>query len=125
MTISFFLFFLCNHNGWLQIYEERKKLALTLKDTKSVVGLLEGVIGVIVHLLFAIGYLIVFQVSRGRAGLGGRGRRRPAGPQAGQAAGRGGDRPGSAAGRAGRSLQGGRQSNQGATPSVCPFLQRP
>ncbi|GAX78241.1 hypothetical protein CEUSTIGMA_g5683.t1 [Chlamydomonas eustigma] len=44
------------------IYKERKKLALTLKDTKSVVAKLELVCGVVIHIAFMFIYLYIFQV---------------------------------------------------------------
>jgi len=42
--------------------QERKKLALTLQDAKSVVAKLELVCGVIIHIIFAVIYLMIFQV---------------------------------------------------------------
>ena len=42
--------------------KERKKLALTLKDTKSVVAKLELVCGVVIHALFVLSYLWIFNV---------------------------------------------------------------
>ncbi len=48
----------------IQIYNERKNLAFTLKDTWTVVGKLEFVIGISIHLLFGFFYLLIFEVSR-------------------------------------------------------------
>lgn len=45
------------------IYKERKKLAITLKDTKSVVAKLELVCGVVIHMGFALLYLYIFNVN--------------------------------------------------------------
>ena len=45
--------------------QERKKLALTLKDAKSVVAKLELVCGIIIHIVFAVVYLMIFEVGRG------------------------------------------------------------
>lgn len=42
--------------------QERKKLALTLQDTRTVVAKLELICGVVLHVLFAFVYLIIFQV---------------------------------------------------------------
>ncbi len=42
--------------------QERKKLALTLKDAKSVVSKLELVCGVVIHIAFLLLYLWVFEV---------------------------------------------------------------
>ena len=46
----------------INIYRERKFLAATLKDTHTVVGRLELMIGVAVHLLFIFFYLLIFRV---------------------------------------------------------------
>ncbi|KAK9815600.1 hypothetical protein WJX72_006571 [[Myrmecia] bisecta] len=46
----------------IQIYQERKNLAFTLKDTKTVVGKLERIIGTVIHVLFIFFYLIIFSV---------------------------------------------------------------
>jgi len=46
----------------LGIFAARCDLALSLKDTRSVIGKLESVIGVVVHIIFVFLYLIVFQV---------------------------------------------------------------
>lgn len=46
----------------LSIYEARCDLAMSLKDTKSVVRKLEHVIGVAVHTVFVFLYMVVFQV---------------------------------------------------------------
>ncbi|PNW74891.1 hypothetical protein CHLRE_12g505800v5 [Chlamydomonas reinhardtii] len=47
----------------VRIYKERKKLALTLQDTRTVVAKLELICGVVLHVLFAFVYLIIFQVN--------------------------------------------------------------
>lgn len=49
--------------------EDRKRLALTLKDTKSIVSKLEDVLATLLHLLFVIFYLLVFGVRAWRARL--------------------------------------------------------
>lgn len=46
----------------LNVYSERKHLAFQLKDTKTVVSKLERIFGVIIHLLFVILYLVIFDV---------------------------------------------------------------
>ena len=46
----------------INIYRERKFLAATLKDTHTVVGRLELMIGIGVHLLFIFFYLLIFRV---------------------------------------------------------------
>lgn len=46
----------------IKIYKERRNLALSLKDTKTVVGKLELVIGVVLHIIFIFFYLMVFNV---------------------------------------------------------------
>jgi hypothetical protein len=46
-----------------QIYKERKHLAFTLADAKSVVARLEAVLGVAAHAAAAIVYLLIFRVS--------------------------------------------------------------
>lgn len=43
------------------IYKERKKLALTLKDTKSVVAKLELVCGVVIHIALLLVYFWIFE----------------------------------------------------------------
>lgn len=48
---------LCMH--WPQ---ERKHLALQLKDTKTVVGKLEAMCGIALHLIFILFYLVIFKV---------------------------------------------------------------
>lgn len=42
--------------------QERKNLAFTLKDTKSVVAHVEMMLGVFLHTLFAFAYLYIFEV---------------------------------------------------------------
>lgn len=42
--------------------QERRDLAFTLKDTKTIVGKLRMILGVTLHLLFILLYLVVFQV---------------------------------------------------------------
>ena len=51
-------------DGVLSIYKNRKNLALTLKDTKTVVGKLERLFGTVVHIVFFFFYLMIFQVWR-------------------------------------------------------------
>ncbi|EIE26550.1 hypothetical protein COCSUDRAFT_39616 [Coccomyxa subellipsoidea C-169] len=46
----------------ISIYKERKHLALTLRDTKGVVGRLEGIFAVIIHTVFVWAYLVIFNV---------------------------------------------------------------
>jgi hypothetical protein len=46
----------------IQVYQERKNLAATLKDTKTVIGRLEVLIGFTVHLCFVFFYLLIFRV---------------------------------------------------------------
>lgn len=46
----------------IKIYKERRNLALSLKDAKTVVGKLELVIGVVLHIIFIFFYLMVFNV---------------------------------------------------------------
>ena len=48
----------------INIYRERKFLAATLRDTRTVVGRLELIIGVVVHLVFIFFYLLIFRVRR-------------------------------------------------------------
>ncbi|KAK9823582.1 hypothetical protein WJX72_003976 [[Myrmecia] bisecta] len=53
----------------IQIYKERKNLAFTLKDTRTVVGKLEFITGIVVHILFIFFYLIIFNVNLGQVWL--------------------------------------------------------
>lgn len=46
----------------IEIFEARCDLALSLKDTKTVIGKLENVIGVVVHIIFVFLYMLVFNV---------------------------------------------------------------
>ncbi|KAK9829569.1 hypothetical protein WJX72_006541 [[Myrmecia] bisecta] len=46
----------------LKIYQNRKNLALTLKDTKTVVGKLERIFGGCIHFLFVFFYLTIWGV---------------------------------------------------------------
>ena len=46
------------------MHRERANLAGQLKDTKTVVGRLEGVIGLILHILAFFIYLVIFNVSK-------------------------------------------------------------
>jgi hypothetical protein len=46
----------------LMIYKERKNLALTLKDTRTVVAKVENIFGVLVHTIFIFAYLFIFEV---------------------------------------------------------------
>lgn len=50
--------------------QERKKLALTLADTKSVVAKLELICGVVLHIVFGFIYLMIFEVGAGGGGTG-------------------------------------------------------
>lgn len=45
------------------IFRERRNLAVQLKDTKSVVGRLKAVLLLLLHLLAAFFYLVIFNVS--------------------------------------------------------------
>lgn len=45
-----------------QIYKERKHLAFTLADAKSVVARLEFLLGVAAHAVAALLYLLIFRV---------------------------------------------------------------
>ena len=45
------------------IFRERRNLAVQLKDTKSVVGRLKAVLLVLLHLLAAFFYLVIYNVS--------------------------------------------------------------
>ena len=47
----------------ISVYESRKNLALTLKDTRSVVGKLENILGVGIHTVCFLFYLSIFNVS--------------------------------------------------------------
>lgn len=47
----------------ISVYESRKNLALTLKDTRSVVGKLETILGVGIHGVCFLFYLSIFGVS--------------------------------------------------------------
>ena len=42
--------------------QERKYLALQLKDTKTIVGKLEFMCGVFIHLVLVLIYLVIFNV---------------------------------------------------------------
>ncbi len=47
----------------VSVYENRKNLALTLKDTRTVVGKLENILGVGIHGVCFLFYLSIFNVS--------------------------------------------------------------
>lgn len=47
-----------------QIYKERKHLAFTLADAKSVVARLEFLLGVAAHAVAVLLYLLIFRVGR-------------------------------------------------------------
>jgi hypothetical protein len=47
----------------LQIYDNRKNLAATLKDTKTIVGKLERLLGICLQSIFIFFYLAIFDVS--------------------------------------------------------------
>ena len=49
----------------LKIYQNRKDLAMTLRDTKTVVGKLELIFGVAIHIICLFFYLTIFNVSQG------------------------------------------------------------
>ena len=44
------------------VYQERKNLALTLRDTKNVISKLEGLIGGVIHVMWVFFYLAIFNV---------------------------------------------------------------
>ncbi|KAL3160440.1 hypothetical protein ABBQ32_010760 [Trebouxia sp. C0010 RCD-2024] len=46
----------------VSIYQERKHLAFTLKDTKTIVGKLERIAGFVIHILMFFFYLVIFDV---------------------------------------------------------------
>jgi hypothetical protein len=46
----------------VSVYENRKNLALTLKDTRTVVGKLENILGVGIHGVCFLFYLSIFNV---------------------------------------------------------------
>ena len=46
----------------LAIYQDRKNLAATLKDTKTVVGTLERIMAVVIQLAFFFIYLLIWNV---------------------------------------------------------------
>lgn len=48
----------------LQILQERRDLAFTLKDTKTIVGKLRTIVGTALHLIFIMFYLLIFAVSQ-------------------------------------------------------------
>ena len=48
---------------WLQIYQQRKRLAYTLQDARGVASKLKLVIGAFMHILFGFVYLVIFDVS--------------------------------------------------------------
>jgi len=47
----------------LQIYDNRSNLANTLKDTRTIVGKLERLLGICLQLIFIFFYLAIFDVS--------------------------------------------------------------
>lgn len=47
----------------IQIFKDRRNLALALKGTRSVIGTLQAVIGIIVHIVFFFFYLLVLRIS--------------------------------------------------------------
>jgi len=53
----------------IQVYKERKDLAATLKDTRTVVGRLEFLIAFVVHTAFIFFYLLIFRVNVNRVWL--------------------------------------------------------
>ena len=46
--------------------QERRDLAFTLKDTKTIVGKLRTIVGTAIHLIFIMFYLLIFAVSLSR-----------------------------------------------------------
>ena len=44
------------------MYQDRKNLAATLKDTKTVVGTLERIMAVVIQLVFFFVYLLIWNV---------------------------------------------------------------
>ena len=46
----------------LAVYQDRKNLAATLKDTKTVVGTLERIMAVVIQLVFFFVYLLIWNV---------------------------------------------------------------
>ena len=48
--------------------QERRDLAFTLKDTKTIVGKLRMIVGVALHLIFIMFYLVIFAVCPTSAG---------------------------------------------------------
>ena len=46
----------------VSVYENRKNLALTLKDTRTVVGKLENILGLGIHAICFLFYLSIFNV---------------------------------------------------------------
>lgn len=44
------------------VLQERKHLAFTLKDTKTIVGKLERIAGFVIHILMFFFYLVIFDV---------------------------------------------------------------
>ena len=46
----------------VQIMQERKDLAFTLKDTKTIVGKLRTILGIALHFVFIMFYLLIFAV---------------------------------------------------------------
>ncbi|BDA50989.1 Mechanosensitive ion channel protein 4 [Coccomyxa sp. Obi] len=53
----------------IQIYDNRKNLSATLKDTKTIVGKLERLLGICFQLLFIFFYLAIFDVNLTRTWL--------------------------------------------------------
>ncbi len=47
----------------VKIFRDRENLAASLKDTKTVVGKLETLIGGVIHVVFCFIYLAIFNVS--------------------------------------------------------------
>ena len=48
----------------LKIYDNRSNLANTLKDTRTIVGKLEHLLGICLQLIFVFFYLAIFDVRR-------------------------------------------------------------
>lgn len=46
----------------IAVYQQRTNLSATLRDTKTIVGKVEAIIGAIIHLVFSFLYLAIFNV---------------------------------------------------------------
>lgn len=50
----------------LAIYQERKNLAKSLQDVRSITSVLETLIGIVIHILFVFFYLLIFEADIGQ-----------------------------------------------------------